>query len=103
MSQLTLLPVPRRLELSGGTHVLESGRRLVLDSAIPGDLLFAAQRLQTALATHAGVDWAIAAAEAGPAQEIGAVLWVDPQRVAQAQGYDLTITPNTLALIAHDA
>jgi hypothetical protein len=102
MPSLTLLPTPRRLEFTGGTHPLETEKRLILDGALPGDLMFAAQRLQTALATHAGVEWALAASEAGQAEEIGAVLWVDAQRVAHPQGYELTITPNTLALVAHD-
>ena len=103
MSQLILLPVPRELELTGGIYPLDSGRRLILDGPVPGDLLFAAQRLQTALSAHAGVEWSLAASEAGPAQEIGAVLWVNPQRVTHPQGYELSITPNTLSVIAHDA
>jgi hexosaminidase len=97
-----LLPIPRRLELTGGTHLLESGRRIVLDSAHPSGLLFSAQRLQSALANIAAVTWSLAASEAGPASEIGAVLWVDPARVPQPQGYELSITSNTISVIAHD-
>src|SRR5436305_11224056 len=97
-----LLPIPRHLELTGGTHLLESGCRIVLDSAHPGSLLFAAQRLQSALANIAAVTWSLAASEAGPASEIGAVLWVDPARVPQTQGYELSITSNTISVIAHD-
>jgi len=95
--------MPREFESTGGIYPLESGRRLILDGPVPGDLLFAAQRLQTALTTRAGVQWSLAASEAGPAQEIGAVLWVNPQRVTHPQGYELTITPKMLSVIAHDA
>src|SRR5438477_13194597 len=86
MSELVLLPVPREIELTGGLYPLESGLRLILDAPSRADLLFAAQRLQVALESHAGVEWSLAGAEAGPAQEIGAVLWVDPHRVPNPQG-----------------
>ena len=101
MPEPILLPVPRELELTGGQYPLASGRRLILDAPHRTDLLFAAQRLQSALQSR-GVQWSLAGAEAGPAQEIGALLWVDPQRVPNPQGYELTITPNTLSLLAHD-
>src|SRR5213593_4270679 len=91
MADLVLLPRPREVSFSTGTHRLEDGRRLVLDGAPAHSLLFSAQRLQTALREHAGVEWSLSASEAGPAQEIGAVLWVDASRVTQPQGYELTI------------
>lgn len=109
---LTLLPIPRQLEMTAGTHALEDGnpvsratqgKRIVLDSPTPSELLFAAQRLQTALAQHANVEWSLAASEAGPANEIGALLWVDPARGIRPQGYELTITPTRLTIVAHDA
>src|SRR5437762_8185835 len=102
MAELVLLPQPRELVFSSGTHRLEDGQRLVLDGAPAQDLLFSAQRLQTALRASAGVEWSLSASEAGPALEIGAVLWVDASRVTQPQGYELTITPNTLSIVAHD-
>ncbi len=102
MPDLILLPRPHELTLTNGFYTIAEVRRIVLDGAPAQDLLFSAQRLQTALRVHANVEWSLAASEAGPAQEIGALLWVDPSRVAQPQGYELTITPNTVSLIAHD-
>ncbi|MEP7199221.1 MAG: family 20 glycosylhydrolase, partial [Chloroflexota bacterium] len=103
MTTPILLPIPRQIEMAVGAHELQPDCRIILDSPQPSELLFAAQRLQSALAQHAGITWSLAASEAGSATEIGAVLWVEPSRVAQPQGYDLTITPNTLSVIAHDA
>src|SRR5262252_4633582 len=97
---IPLLPVPRQWELSAGAYLFESGRRIILDGAPPGALLFSAQRLQSALQRVLDVSWSLAAGEAGPASEIGAVLWLNPAQVAQPQGYELSITPNTISIVA---
>jgi hypothetical protein len=62
--------------------------------------LFAAQRLQLALSNVARVDWAFAAT--APAQDTGVTLRVDSAQVTHAQGYELTITPDAIMLVAHD-
>ncbi len=99
-STLTLLPNPRHLNLSEGTHDLKSGKRLVLDSPNAGELLFSAQRLQMALANRARIEWSLAATASGASEEIGAILWVDPTHVKHPQEYELTITPTSIVLIA---
>jgi len=102
MKNLNLLPQPRSLAPADGTYTLKPGGRIVLQSASPSTLLFSAQRLQTALRDHAGVDWGLSAADAGPASEIGAVLRVLSEQVPHSQGYELAITPDRVTLTAHD-
>jgi hexosaminidase len=87
---LTLLPQPRSLTLTGGEYTLAAGRRIVLLADDASTLLLVGQRLQTGLA-RAGIAWEIAATAAGPADEIGAVLRLAPEKIANAQGYTLTI------------
>ena len=87
MPSLTLLPAPRELQFADGAYPLKANQRIVLQSERAGDLLFAAQRLQTALMQNAGVRWSLAATASGSADEIGVVLRVEPSRVTRAQGY----------------
>src|SRR5687767_4380158 len=91
MNDILLLPRPRSLSLAGGEYALAPGRRIILQAEEPAALLFAAQRLQAALRQHAGVDWEIAATAAGDPGEIGALLRLAPDAVAQPQGYTLAI------------
>jgi hexosaminidase len=93
MNGMLLLPNPRSLTFDDGTYGLAPGRRIVLQGGEPTELLFVAQRLQAALHRRTNVDWEIAAALAGPPEEIGAVLRLAPERVAHPQGYTLAITP----------
>ncbi len=103
MDDLTLLPRPRHLEPGLGAYDLQSAWRLVIDAPNAQDLLFTAQRVQMALRQHASVEWSLAASEAGPAREIGGVLWLDPALDIPPQGYELTIGSNTLTVKARDA
>ena len=102
---LVLLPAPQRLTLLGGTLPLAPERLIWLnDSATtsPGDALQRAGReVQAALALH-GPHWELTAARLDGAQ-IGATLRIDPAQVPQAQGYRLSIRPEGLLLVAHDA
>jgi hexosaminidase len=87
---LTLLPQPRSLTLTGGEYMLASGRRIVLQTEEASALLLVGERLQRALA-RAGIAWEISATAAGPAAEIGAMLRLVPEKIANPQGYTLTI------------
>ena len=102
MTDLTLLPAPRRLTSGEGVYPLESGKRIALTGASAADLLFSAQRLQNALASLAAVEWTLAATASGPASETGALLAVDTQQVLNPQGYELTISSQQISVIAHD-
>jgi hexosaminidase len=102
MKTLNLLPQPRSLEPAEGKLILKPGRLILLQGASPANLLFSSQRLQAALHDHARVDWELTATDAGPKEDIGAVLRVAPDQVTHAQGYELDITPAGIVILAHD-
>ena len=103
MAELVLLPVPRRLRYTEGVCRLEAGKRIALLGAPAAELSFAGQRLQTALGAAGAGEWALAATASGPAEQTGALLIVDPQQVRNAQGYELSITPQQIRVVARDA
>ncbi len=91
MEHFSLLPSPQSLSLLPGVYVATSAQRILLQGGAPGDLLFAARRLQNALRTHAGVEWELTATPEGPPGEIGATLRVIADSTVHPQGYVLTI------------
>jgi hypothetical protein len=88
---LTLLPTPQQLTPLPGVLAVTSGRRILLQAAEPGALLFTARRLQDALRTHAGVGWELTATPEGPFGSIGCTLRVDVDRTIHPQGYELSV------------
>jgi hypothetical protein len=103
MKTVTLLPMPRQLTISEGMHRLGTGKRIVLSGAPARELLFSAERLAAALTATAKLEWSPAATAFGPPSEVGAQLVVDPLQVAQPQGYRLSITPDSIQVVGHDA
>lgn len=91
MNTLNLLPQPRQLDALPGMHAIVAGRRILVHGAMPGALLFIAQRLQQALRTHAGVDWELTATADGPLGEIGIALRLSDGASPHLQGYQLAI------------
>jgi hexosaminidase len=91
MSDLLLLPNPRTTTWQWGTYRLEGQRRIVLEAERPAGLLFTAQRLQSAIQQHAGVEWEISASTAGDPAQIGARLRVKSDATPHPQGYQLSI------------
>jgi hypothetical protein len=65
-------------------------------------LLEAARRLQAVLRAQAGGDWAITAFD-DPDANIGIAIRTAPERAERVQGYELTITPDQVAIEAYDA
>src|SRR5688572_2712964 len=101
MDRLSLLPIPRHIDAAAGQHQLRAGRRIALLGIEPAALLFnSAVSLQAALDRHAGVLWEFVSSDAGPYDEIGAVLRIDPDQVAHDQGYELTIDPAPIVVAA---
>jgi hypothetical protein len=88
------------LVAQAGEHVLSGDRRIVLDGAAAPQLLGAAQRLQAALRAAAAGGWPLSAF--GAAAGAGVAVRIDPAKVAQPQGYELTITPDLAEILAHD-
>jgi hypothetical protein len=99
MDELNLAPRPRSLSRGQGSLSLDGARRIVLSA--PEALLGAALRLQAAL-RGIGVEWQLAATALGPAEMLGARLTLDPGRIAQPQGYALTIAPTGILIEGHD-
>ena len=101
MSQpFILLPQPQVIETKEGFYSLIDNRLLLLDSPSPQALCFTAQRLQRALTTYASVTWEIVAGTAVPADQVGATLSVIPGSVRHPQGYELSIHPSGVHLVA---
>ena len=94
-----LLPNPRYLIRDKGSLTLEDGRLIVIDGTNAPALRLSAVLLQEALA-KAGVSWAITAGALLPPQRIGVTLDVTPGSVRHIQGYELTITPRAIHLVA---
>ena len=101
MSHLpNLLPAPRQMAVGDGTLALRPQGLIVLDGPDAGALFFSAGRLQAALAEKAGVHWEIVAGNAVPHDEVAATLSVVAGGTRHPQGYELTITPAGIHVVA---
>lgn len=92
MSPITLLPIPRSIDMQSGNCLLEGNKRIALVGAPAQDLRFSGERLKRALREYAQVEWTLAATAAGPRGEIGAVLSVDPAMSNGPEAYVLDIS-----------
>ena len=97
---LVLLPRPQHLILEEGVFVLPHQRLIVLDAPDPQEVRFTAHRLQQALATYGRVSWEPVASTAVPQATVGARLSVVPGGTRHPQGYELTVTPAGIHLVA---
>jgi hexosaminidase len=111
MTALSLLPQPRTTELDPGRCHLATAptgeasagvvaRRIVIQAGRAGDLLPTACRLQAALRDYADIAWEISATSAGPGPEVGAILRLTSDSALPDQGYQLSITPERLLVVA---
>jgi hypothetical protein len=103
MTELVLLPQPRQIERQDHAHLLRADRFILLDAPDPQVLRFAALRFQAALQSRWGWRWSLLASAAVPQDVIGLTLRLNPDRVTQPQGYELTIGPEQISIEAHDA
>jgi hypothetical protein len=97
-NNLLLLPQPHQITYLDGALALSNHQLIVLDGPIPQSLTFTARRLQQALRQEAGVEWQIVAAI--PAGQIGLKISVAPGGISHPQGYQLTISPAGIFIIA---
>ena len=95
--------MPRRLALAGGDYRLPEKRLIVLDGSAAQASRFAALRLQTALREIAGLSWEIVAGSAVPKDQVGVMLSIVPGSVGHPQGYELTIAPEGIHVVAGTA
>ena len=98
---LTLLPQPRSIIRQDGMHSLLGDHRIVLENGAAPQLLTAAQKLQSTLRRLAGGSWPLSAF-GGLDEGLGVMVRITPDSVAQAQGYELMITPERIEIVAHD-
>ncbi len=101
MSDLCLLPLPRRVERQPYLHTLQPDRFIWLDSAAPQRLHFAARRFKQALFERAHLTWPIVTG-ATAADQVGLELRLAPGRITPPQGYGLNVEPERVAIEAHD-
>ncbi|MDM8529014.1 glycoside hydrolase family 20 zincin-like fold domain-containing protein [Anaerolineales bacterium HSG24] len=99
-NKLLFLPNPRQLTFHDGIVSLTAEQAIALDSADTQSLYFTARQLQTALKTHANLDWEIIAGTTIPADQIGVTLSIIPDSMTHPQGYQLSITANGIFIIA---
>ena len=97
---LLLLPAPRHLSYQDDLFSLSDGKLIALNGPDAQSLRLTATSLQHALQQHAGVKWVLVAGTASPASQIGATLSVVPHATPHPQGYQLTITPQAIDLVA---
>lgn len=99
-----LLPPPKTYQALDGAFSIAAGRRIVLNGLPALELLPMGRRLRDAIAARTGVAWSLSGSEAGPVDEIGAVLTVTTeQEVPDPEGYELEIRPTGIEIRASDA
>lgn len=100
-SDYILLPMPRQITVASDMHRLESGRYIHL-AGNPDELGFAGRTLRSALCVRECC-WTLTTAAGSDPAMLGAVLAVDRAVVPRPQGYRLTISPERIQIIGHDA
>jgi len=99
---LLLLPTPHHIEMTEGTFPLTDQQLVLLDSAAPQALYFAATRFQRSLYERAGLTWEVVASAATPREQIALTLRVMPESNNPPQGYTLAIVPDGITITAPD-
>jgi N-acetyl-beta-hexosaminidase len=97
---LNLLPQPRQLTALGGQLSLANHKLILLDAPEAAKLRLMATRLQQTLTDQAQLNWSIVAGTRVPSDQVGLRISVVPNAIAHAQGYQLTIKPNGLLILA---
>ena len=98
---LVPLPAPRSVDMRQGTLTLTDGKLILLDSADPQALRFAAARFQHGLRERFGLTWETVASRSTPRDHIALTLRVTPDH-PHPQGYDLAIAPDGITVEARD-
>jgi len=103
MQNLSLLPQPRKLHLTGEVLNAVPNKKMRLVSPCPNELFFSAARLQAALRTSLGVEWEITASPLAVEEDCGIVIIQDARACSHPQGYTLQICPTGMTLRAAQA
>jgi hexosaminidase len=102
LDTLALLPAPRHIEMTEGTFALADQRLILLDSAEPQALRFAAAHIQKTWHDRFGLTWQVVASAATPREQIGLALRVTSELTLSPQGYELVISPDGMTITAPD-
>jgi hexosaminidase len=100
LKNLSLLPLPRHLTHFDGMITLPDHQLIVLDNPAPQSLRFTADRIQRTLREQGDVNWSIVAGRALPPEKVGLTISVVPGSTPHPQGYELTVTPTGIFIIA---
>lgn len=100
--QITLLPLPRHLNLNEGVARLSDKHFILLDCDHPQSLLFSAKRIKNVLHSQLNIDYEIVASKSIPAELIGLRLRLDAGERLHPQGYTLDIKPDGVSACAED-
>ena len=99
----TLLPAPRQVGITGGAFELPEGRLILLDSATPQVLRFAAAKVQRILADSFGLYWEVVASPSVPHEQVALTLRLAPGLTEHVQGYELDVHADGIVIGAADA
>ena len=102
MTELLLLPQPRRVDRLSPVHTLQPDRLIWLNDPVPQALAFAARRFQQALIDRAGLNWSIVAGTTA-VDRVGLALRLAPDRVTSPEGYELLVEGDRITITGHDA
>jgi hexosaminidase len=103
IANLSLAPVPRQIRSTTGSFFLPDERLILMEHERPQVLYFSALRIQSGIQQHTEVKWELAASTSVPQEEVGLTLRMDKHGIPHTQGYRLTILPDNIQLLAHDA
>ena len=102
MTEIVLLPIPRKMALLAGEISLAGGKLILLESHNAQALLFTATRWQDALLKKASIHWEITASGSVPPDEVGLTIRIDAGRVPHYQGYELLIDSGSIRVTGSD-
>ena len=102
MLEPLLLPRPRKLELVPGWLQLVADKLVVIDAQEPGSLLFTALRWKNILLKLTKLHWGITASNIVPANQVGLILRVNPEKVSKNQGYELIVDSTSIRISGAD-
>ena len=100
--QPVLIPRPRNLQRLEGTYSPRSSQFVWLSGSFTTELLRIGHLVKDAL-VQAGLSPSLTASKSRDAAGNTATITVDPQRVRNPQGYQLSVLPDSIELVGHDA
>lgn len=101
-SNLTLLPFPRILEEKSGYFFIQPAKTIQINSQDPQTLLISCRQVAQKIKKYSQKSWQVTGSRSIPDEVVAVQIRIDPQNVANPQGYHLVIAPNIIQLTAAD-